>query len=511
MLLLLLSLLGAPTDDAARSAALEGITAAELGAHLELLASPELEGRDSPSRGLEAAARYLEEQFRAYGLEPAGTDGFRHDYTRRLPVPDPAATTGRVTRAGDELEWTLGVDFVPLPRCVGSASGPAVFAGFGIVSKKPRWDSTKGLELEGAIAVILEGEPRHRRLFEGEAISPASDAYAKIDTLTEAGAVGVVIIRRPPAGHDPESPPAAPELGYRYTWASWLDVDDQPPAPPSSRLPVVEVSTAAGAALLGIDVEELAARGDRAGRPLKHELPAATITLATAFNVVETRVDNVVGCLVGSDPTLADEHVVVGAHYDHIGVDSRGRIGLGADDNASGTAALLEIAEACAEARPARSILFSAFSAEEDGLVGSRALASRPPVPLDSMVAMINLDMIGRGDSNKVVVLGTEQNPDLGRVLERAAKLERTGIRRVITNKAAHLWQRSDHYSFHAVGVPVLFFFEAEHESENPDYHTFRDTVDKLSLPKIENTARLAFVTTWLLATDEGRPGPPKE
>ena len=501
----------AASDEAARTEALEGIQETDLRRHLEVLASPEFEGRDSPSRGLEAAARYIEEHFENMGLEPAGNEGFRHDYSRRLALPTAAKCEARAVLGGTELEWRMGTDYVPFPRCVGRATGPAVFAGFGIQSKrKPRWDSLKGLDLKGSIAVIFEGEPRHPKLFEGEAISAAADAYAKLDALAEAGASGVVMIRRMPEDEDPETGPEAPELGYRYTWANWLHVKEPRRAQPSARIPVVEVSPEVGSRLLGVDSEELAQRGDRSGRPLKHELPQASITLATDFDVVSTRVDNVVGRLPGTDPDLRDEYVVVGAHFDHIGVDARGRIGFGADDNASGTAAMLEIVEACAAAPPARSLLFCAFSAEEDGLVGSRALANSPPIDVDAMVAMINLDMIGRGDAGKVVVLGTKQNPDLGKVLKRAKRLGKTGIKKVVTDKAAHLWERSDHHSFHSVGVPVLFFFEAEHESENPDYHTFRDTIDKLSFQKIENTARLAYLVTWVLGTDPKRPSPPK-
>jgi Zn-dependent M28 family amino/carboxypeptidase len=219
----------------------------------------------------------------------------------------------------------------------------------------------------------------------------------------------------------------------------------------------------------------------------------------------------VVGILPGSDPERAKEYVVIGAHYDHIGVDPWGRIGFGADDNGSGVAALLELADALALARPARSILFCGFSSEEDGLHGSRAIASNPPVPRESLVAMLNLDMIGRGETDEVVVLGVKQNPDLGKVLKRARKLKSTKLKKVITDRADHLWQRSDHYCFHEVGVPSLFLFEAPSDSDNPDYHTFRDTIDRVDLEKVVRTTRFTYNTAWILATDDDRPSAPRE
>lgn len=496
--------------EADRKAALEGISAEDVEAHVRILASPQFEGRDSPSEGLERAAIYIERQFESLGIEPVGNTDYRHAFTRRLAVPVKDKCKLSLSKEGDRAtELQLDSDFVPFPRTTGSASGRAVFCGFGIVSKKPRWDDLKGKKLDGAVAVLFEGEPRHRKLFEGETITEASDTYRKLKNLEEAGCVGAVIIRRP-EGHDEEGEKQRARLGYRYTWASWLNTNERRRATPSARMPVVEVSLDAAETILGTDPVKLAQRGDTSGRPIKHEIKGLEISLAVETDPKTVYVDNVVGLLEGSDPELSKEYVIVGAHYDHIGVDARGRIGLGADDNASGTSALLEMTQAFHEAKPRRSILFMAFSAEEDGLVGSRALAENPPVERDSIVAMVNLDMIGRGETKKVVVLGCDQNPSFEGLLDRAKSLGKTGITKIVTNKAAHLWERSDHHSFHRIGVPVLFFFEAEHEKENPDYHTYRDTVELLNFPKIENTAKLAFNTAWLLANDDNRPPKPR-
>ena len=347
-------------------------------------------------------------------------------------------------------------------------------------------------------------------------MTEAADVYGKLEDLEKAGAVGVLVVRRAPAelvrGADGE-PLAAPALGYRHTWAHWNQTGGIRPVRGRRQewqLPVLEISEAVAARILGTDVAALAARIDRVGKPRRHEPEGVAVRLAAGFRSAGVHIDNVVGLLPGTDPDLAGEFVVLGAHYDHVGVDPWGRIGYGADDNASGTAALVELAEAFAVARPRRSILFAAFAAEEDGLVGSRAFCDHPPVALDSIVAMLNMDMLGRGDAREVVVIGTRQNPTLERVLKRAKKLERTGLSRVITGRAEHLWERSDHFPFHRAGIPALFFFEAVSESDNADYHTYRDTIDQLDLDKIANATRLVFNTTWLLAEDDERPPQPE-
>ena len=144
------------------------------------------------------------------------------------------------------------------------------------------------------------------------------------------------------------------------------------------------------------------------------------------------RCDNILGVLKGTDEALASEYVLIGAHYDHIGVSPGGIIGAGADDNASGCSALLQVAEAFAAAPPRRSVIICFFGSEEDGLHGSKAVAQDLPVPKDALVAMVNLDMVGRGDAKEVAVLGIKQNPDLEDTLNRAKRLSKTGVSKVV-------------------------------------------------------------------------------
>ena len=142
-------------------------------------------------------------------------------------------------------------------------------------------------------------------------------------------------------------------------------------------------------------------------------------------------------------------------------------------------------------------------------LLGSKALVASPPVPVESMVAMINLDMVGRGDAKEVAVLGIKQNPTFERLLNRAKKKQQTGVTKIVVRQGEELFQRSDHFSFHQKGVPALFFFEGLPISRNKDYHTWRDTLEHVDLDKITRTTRLAYNTAWLLTNEDEKPPPP--
>lgn len=510
------------------------IRRASIELHLENIATPRFEGRESPSPGLRAAAEYISERFAAIGLEPApdslallrehgaappgaeegggqGQEGpagtvaadrgsFLRPFTRPLEAPLP---DGCELIASGHEPFVYGRDFVPVMGCAGRANGELVFAGFGIEDKKERYDDLSRLRLGGKIALIFEGAPRNPRRFGGGDGHPSASLWSKLERLSAEGVAGVLVVRRPQVDH--------PDYEFDYRYGIAVFMGEAPPRAPRGRPPVLEITYDAATRLLGRDARALAEQIDRSVRPVAVPLRGVEVRMAGQTRLAEVRVDNVVGILSGSDPELKDEYVVLGAHYDHIGVDLQGRIGPGADDNGSGVAGLLEVAAALAEARPRRSILVAAFGAEEAGLLGSAALTRRLPVERGRLVAMINLDMIGRGDAREVAVLGTERNRHLERVVQQAQELSRTGLREVVTGRGQELWTRSDHYSFHKIGVPSLFFFEGLPISRNPDYHTWRDTLEKLDPAKIENTTRMVFNTAWLLANDEVRPPPSRE
>lgn len=534
--LLALAVSGTPEPP---KAAFDSIDAVELRARVVQLASGPMEGRDTPSAGLDAAAAQIERALREAGYQGAGREGsFRHVYTQELlaPAADRCALEWRgdtplaklsapkngnaAPGAGaarsapeEEPDFRLGIDYVPYPNQSGTAEGELVFLGFGIESKKEPYDDLRG-DVAERIAVILEGEPRHARMFDGPEITPEADLHTKLVALEREKVAGVIVVRRGAEqdGVDKKdlakvARPVLEKLSFRATFA--LFPGETPRQPLAVALPVLEVTHTAAARLCGEDIAALGTKIDASGKPLRRDYKGRRVRIAAGSAKQSVPLENVVATLPGSDAKLAGEYVVLGAHYDHIGVDPRGRIGFGADDNASGTAALLEIAVALAKKPLRRSVLVCAFSGEEDGLLGSRALCAEPPVAKDALVAMLNLDMIGRGDTDEVAALGTKQTPSFEKLLERA-RTKATGIKKIVTGQGEELWQRSDHYSFHQIGVPTLFFFEGLPIDRNKDYHTWRDTLDLLDYEKIERTAKLGYHVLWLLGNDEERPPRPQ-
>ena len=485
--------------------------------HVAELAAPELEGRDTPSAGLARAADYIGEAFASAGLEPwgelagqpaaePGASAFAWHWQQPCEVPDPQSAL-ELTAEGQRASFELGRDFVPLLEFGGAAEGELVFLGYGIAAKEERFDELRGVELEGRIGLVLAGEPPHAKRFEGPEISAKASLWDKTEAWREAGLAGVVLVRPPPPRAEDGAEPAPEAIGYRYGFALWVgDDNDEIPAQ-GERLPVVEVTLAAANRLAGLDLAALQADIDDDLRPESAVLAGRRVRLASRTTWRDIEVANVVGFVRGRDPELAAEFVVLGAHYDHVGVDSRGRVGFGADDNASGTAALLELAQAFAAGPARRSVLVCAFAGEEDGLIGSRSFCERLPVPIESIVAMVNLDMVGRGRADEVAVLGVEHTPAFEELLGDARKLSATGVRKIdiARNDRDGLFKRSDHFSFHALGIPTLFFFEGLPISENPDYHTWRDSVDQVDCDKIARTARLVLNTSWLLGESDSR------
>jgi Zn-dependent M28 family amino/carboxypeptidase len=261
------------------------------------------------------------------------------------------------------------------------------------------------------------------------------------------------------------------------------------------------------------------------GRQLVTELKrpqsrvSATITVDVERNIHHTQ--NVVALIEGSNPALKSEAIIVGAHYDHDG-EAYGQIWYGADDNGSGTVALLELAEAFGPGspRPARSVLLCAWAGEEKGEFGSRYYTGHPVFPLNKTVAMFQMDMIGRNEehaanraqqvpeerasdnANSLNVLGTAFSPELKSLISRENNDTKLTLKFRYDFAAEDLMRRSDQWSFMQRGIPGIFFFTGLH----PDYHTPRDTPDKINYPKLEKITRLVYLSTLELANASSRP-----
>lgn len=486
----------AGVEHAARRAAATVISPELMGVRIGFLASDELAGRDTPSPGLETAAAWIADEFARVGLEPGAGD----DWIQRYPFPlvglDRRETRVEIS-GGATHTLQLGLDFFAEP-----GAAPPHAAGIMYVAGPDGVTANPGGALRDRVVLIrLEGLPASARgglRFDGATRATIREAAARAH---DAGATGVVFA-----------------LDERVTRAQ-VDALAETAAlprrmlggPPDDGDPALFFVTHTAALrifrMAGLDGAEMLRR-ERVDRPVP--LPGVTVRLGAPWTTTEdASAPNVLGLLRGSDPELADTYVVLSAHIDHVGVgppDEHGdSIYNGADDNASGTAAIMAIAEAFAALpeRPARSVLFLGVSGEEKGLLGSRWFVEHPTVPRDRIVANINMDMIGRNAPDSIVVIGKEYS-SLGEVVRRVAD----GHPEIGLAVAPDPWPeqrfffRSDHYSFAAREIPAIFFFAGVHE----DYHRPGDTADRIDNDKAARVARLAFLVAHEVARDERPP-----
>jgi hypothetical protein len=484
--------------------ALNSIAPEDVQRHGRYLASAELEGRDTPKRGLDLAADYIAGELERYGLEPGGTDGsWFQRFDLDVTVPDESCGLELETRGGAEAEssWKLHDDFVPLwGSADGEASGDVVFAGYGITAPDERYDDYAGRKVPGKIALVLTHEPRETTkgaAFKGTAVTDHSSFLSKAKNAEQHGAVGLLVVTDP-LNHTDTSP-------NRFQFPSMRNARPSRPEQQVS-IPMMHVSLAVAEAILGQEIWVLQEKLDASMKGRLVPAQNGRVTMRAAFRQATARPRNVIAVYPGSDPQRSSEAVVLGAHYDHVGVNDRGEIHFGADDNASGTAGLLEVAEALSIAKPSvnRQIILIWFAAEEVGLLGSQAYVKNPTVPLDKTVAMLNVDMIGRVEPTAIAAISRTKSPHLFGIAERLARSPSVGLR--VKSTGEEFFKRSDHYNFYKAGVPALFFFGGDHE----DYHKPSDTFDKIDAKKVTRVARLLLLVALDVANNPTPPQRPK-
>lgn len=509
----------------------------QLRADLFFLAGDAMRGRLTDTDENRAAADYIRSRFERAGLAPAAP-GQSYFQTYNLMTPALAEGNALEVTAGDGAVRQLrsGQEFYPHRfSASGRAAGAVVFAGFGISAPHLRYDDYNG-DVKGKIVLALDHEPGERdpdSPFDGVVTSEPSAPWRKALAAQEKGAIAVLFVtdvhNHPgPSTFDTTARnywAANPRL-KPYTLAAWTD---------RIRIPIAQISPALAATLVSgtgktLDDLSTSAEGARGTAPLT--LPGVRIELRTAVerHIVPDR--NVVAMLEGSDPRLKNEWVIVSAHFDHDGVNGT-QILNGADDNGSGTVALLEIADAYALAakeghRPKRSVLFVAWNSEERGLLGAWAYTEQPLAPLTSIAAVLNMDMIGRNEevqvgggprfnglevqtaesnANALNVMGYARAPDVAAVIEKANAGIGLELKKRYDNNSSNLVRRSDQWPFLQRGVPALGFMTGLH----PDYHTQYDRPEKINYAKMEKIARLIHQASWDLANGDSRPKPPTQ
>ncbi|MFO0947245.1 MAG: M20/M25/M40 family metallo-hydrolase [Planctomycetota bacterium] len=479
------------------------------------LASDSLEGRGIDNPGIIKASEYIRDRFQEAGLKPGGNEGsYFQPFTVRLSSEVDFPNTRLVLHGPDnkDLKLELNKDFSPLTYGGdGSFNLPIVFAGYGITAEAEKYDDYANLDVTGKVVLILRREPQQAKadsVFAGTGESQYAALQYKLQNAWTHKAAAVLLVT------DPFTTKETPEKLFVDAVASLMRGKAAPPAKGLDRLlptnymghnstvsmPVAHITQAVANQLLAgspaKSVQLAEAVIDKNLQPASCALDGWTAEGELHFTRVNADLVNVVGVIEGEGPH-ADETVVIGAHYDHLGRGGEGSLAPdskdvhnGADDNASGTATLIELARRFGERekKPGRRLVFIAFSAEEKGLLGSRHYVKKAPLfPLDKTVAMVNFDMVGRMKNNKLTIYGTKSAKDLEAIIDGEKSAEDDlDIKKI--GSASGLGGSSDHASFVMARVPAVHFFTGTH----PDYHRPSDDVDKINVEGMRRVADFA-------------------
>jgi Zn-dependent M28 family amino/carboxypeptidase len=541
---LVLAFLCVPIWAQAPAPAISTIRQADLKADLFFLASDAMKGRLTNTPENLVASEWIKSRFERMGIAPA-VPGYFQNYnlvTVTLGPRNALEVNGTAVAHGEGY-------YTQRFSGTGEARGNVVFAGFGITAKDMGYDDYASDIVKGAIVLVVDHEPGERdpaSRFDGVVTSDAGGALRKAQAAQAHGAVGILYVsdvhNHPGGGANLNARGTWPEQPSRlgtYSLETWMN---------SIKIPAAQISAALAATLVkgsGRTLEDLSKASDTGKAITPVALPGAEVHITASVNRTPVPDRNVLAMIEGSDPQLKNEWVVVSAHFDHDGVNGT-QIMNGADDDGSGTVAVLEIAEAYMAAaeqgrRPKRSILFAQFNSEERGLLGAWAYTETPTVPLANIVAVLNMDMIGRNEevpaptppptapagapaqpgrgggggrfngldpqtaesnANALNILGSVRSPDLKKALDIANEGQKLEIRYRYDNNVSQLMRRSDQWPFIQHGVPGVWVFTGLHL----DYHTPQDRPERINYVKMEKVARLVYQTSWDLANAAARP-----
>lgn len=492
------------------------ITGKMILSHIDFLASKYCRGRETGDRGMEVATKYITSVLEGVELEPAGEFGsyFQPVRLKKVSLGDnihlgiEEQRDGVVLTRKAELEW----DFLPvIISAEKEVAAPIVFVGYGITAPEYNYDDYKNLNARGKIVLAMRHEPGENdpeSPFEGRKLSNHATLLSKILNAQKHGAVGILFVTDP-LNHKDLTPSATggtewPSLikermkddedfqYMRFSARMRIVGDDF-----GVKIPAVAIDGKLADELLGDDVSLLKIQEEIDKNLCPNSFPITGKKVSMGISFKNERVDayNIVAQVRGSDPELKDEVVIVSAHYDHVGKDNRGRVYGGADDNASGTAGVIELARAFQnlKEKPKRTIIFILFTAEEKGLLGARYYVENPLFPLEKTVAMINLDMIGRNDVEQMSLIGRYQYPKLFAIIDETNK---ETVNFDLNFAVEEFIRQSDHFPFMRKDIPTVFFNSGMHDQ----LHRPEDTADLIIPEKAQKVAQLVFLSMWKIA-----------
>lgn len=460
--------------------------ALKLADYVRFLASDELEGRYPGTSGNYKASSFIENKFNEFGLQTiSGT------YRQTFPFPVAFKISEKTSMVWEKLierpglpkemwkvipkKWDVGVEFQPLSISEnGTVTADVAFVGYGITAKDIGYDDYEGIDVAGKIVIILSdsaiGQPKDERFI------PYSKLDYKVMNAREHGAVGVIFVKV-------QSDSA--NVFYPLKVSTFAR---------SSGIIAVQAKRTEIAKFFPKEANLYPTEMEmqKTKKPKSFLIPDTKVTITVDMSKETVEVPNIFGIIPGTDPELSKQYIVIGAHFDHLGWGTenslyRGKVPQihnGADDNASGVAAILHLAELLSRSPLKRSVIVVAFNAEEEGLLGSSHFVKNSPVPLESIVLMLNFDMVGRMKDNKLNVFGTGSSTTFDRVVDSIAVLDT-----LLLTKGSEGYGPSDHSSFYSHKIPVLFLFTGAHS----DYHLPSDDADKINCDGIIKVANFAM------------------
>jgi hypothetical protein len=445
---------------------------------IEWLASDERQGRGVGTRGLDEAADYLVARFERLGLQPLPG---QPDYFQHFEVSAPARLN-RSTRLATSRDLVLEQDFVPMSLSASqSFEGPLAFVGYSINAERYEYNDFADIDVKDRVVLALRYEPHNdegRSRFTNGDRSEFASLVAKAQAAYQAGAKALLVVNPPLHTEDPDRLPRFARSG------------------PAAPIPVIQITPAVANELLADrgapPLVELQKAIDDSGKPASRLVDGQAVSGEVQIDRTMAPVKNVIGYLPGRGPNR-DEYIVVGAHYDHLGfgeVGSRvgavGQLHNGADDNASGTTAMMQLAEEIVLSGSLnRSVIFMGYSAEEIGLIGSRHFVDNPLIPLEQITAMLNLDMVGRLRDNTLYVGGSGTAEPFEALVAAADAASPVELKSMGKGGVGP----SDHASFARAKIPVLFLFTGLHA----DYHTPSDDPETVNAEGIAHIREVAF------------------
>ncbi len=492
-----------------------GISNEMIVSHIEFLASQYCRGREAGDIGTEIAQQYITSTLKGAQIKPAGKYGDYYQDVKLMSVSLDHKSYLRIETNSDGFlsvhDAKLEFDYLPIDLSAErEVNAPIAFVGYGISAAEHNYDDYAGIDVKGKVVLLLRHEPGERdesSPFEGRRNSIHGTLLKKILNAQEHGALGVLIVTDPlnhtefePASCSGTYWPGLREKQYeededfKYMQFSPLMKiigDDY-----GVRIPAIAIHLDIAESIIGKDrsLLDIQKRIDSELEPQSFPISNKNIGIRVAFETTRVNARNIVSIVKGSDPNI-DDVVIVGAHYDHLGKNNRGQVFGGADDNASGSAAVIELARAFQklDSKPKRSIVFILFTAEEKGLLGSKYYVENPLYPLEKTTAFVNLDMIGRNDIDQICILGKYQFPKLFSIIE---NINNNTSNFYINYSVDDLVGRSDQMPFLRHNVPFVFFSSGLHD----EYHRPEDTVNLIIPEKVLKVTQLAFLSLWQIA-----------